>query len=157
MGVCSSDEKEATAVPGPEATYKNCTRFVVPITTGRIIKVYDGDSFWVAAYLKGDLYKFAIRLKGVDTPEMKASADHEKELARMAKKFVMDKIIGQVVAITGNAHEKYGRLLCNVSRDGEDIADALVARKLARRYDGGTKHKWTMEDLVAAKEYAAKC
>ena len=55
-------------------TWKECKPFVPPITRGRVIKVYDGDTITIASKLpfKGShLYRFGVRLLGMDAPEMK--------------------------------------------------------------------------------------
>ncbi len=50
---------------------KEVTRFVPPVSRGRVIKVYDGDTITIAAYLpyrKSKLYKFSVRPAGIHCP-----------------------------------------------------------------------------------------
>lgn len=38
--------------------------------------------------------------------------------------------------------DRYGRLLAALALDGQDVADTLIAARLARPYDGGTRQGW---------------
>ena len=62
--------------------------FVPPITQGYVTKVYDGDTITIAAKLPYDgspLYKFSVRLNGIDTPEIKTKNASEKQKALECK------------------------------------------------------------------------
>ena len=69
----------------PEKTkWEDTTPFVPPITRGRVIKVYDGDTITIAAklpYQESHLYRFQVRLLGMDAPEMKTDDPAEKRIA----------------------------------------------------------------------------
>ena len=58
--------------------WSNTLQFIPPINTGRVIKVYDADTFIVAAHLPYDsspLYRFTVRLNGIDYTEIKYGID----------------------------------------------------------------------------------
>jgi hypothetical protein len=62
--------------------------FTVPITGGYVIKVYDGDTITVASKLPFDnspIYRFSIRLAGIDTPEIKPRKDIPNRDLHIAK------------------------------------------------------------------------
>ena len=66
-----------------EIVWKNTKPFVPPLTGGRVIKVYDGDTITVANYMpfpNSPLYRFSVRLRGIDCPEIKTKNPTEKEL-----------------------------------------------------------------------------
>jgi endonuclease YncB( thermonuclease family) len=53
--------------------YHDTIPFIPPITSGKVIKVYDGDTVTIASKLPYDnspIYRFSIRLLGIDSPEM---------------------------------------------------------------------------------------
>jgi endonuclease YncB( thermonuclease family) len=61
-------------------SYKETLPFVPPITYGKVIKVYDGDTITIASKLPYDnspIYRFSIRLLGIDSPEIKSKTPTE--------------------------------------------------------------------------------
>ena len=122
--------------------YKNSIPFVPPVQFGKVVKVYDGDTITLATklpYENSPVYRFQVRLSGIDTPEMKTQNDTEKQCAQLAKKFVSDKILFKIVELRDVQMEKYGRLLAKIYCDDICINDLLCQRHLAVSYDGGTK------------------
>jgi micrococcal nuclease len=123
-----------------DATFQNTPPFVPPITDGKVVKTYDGDTITVAAQLLGGpIYRFSVRIKGIDCPEMKSKDQNEKEVALKAKAFVQDLLLNQMVRLENVETEKYGRLLADVIYQGASVGDLLVGEHLAVRYDGGHK------------------
>ena len=62
--------------------------FVIPITEGKVIKVYDGDTITVQfrlPYKKSKLYKISVRLNSIDCPELKTKNEIEKQCSKIAK------------------------------------------------------------------------
>ena len=108
----------------------------------QIVSVYDGDTFKInldcslAAYCE----KVSVRVRGVDTPEIKGKTAREKELAKKAKAFTKDFLAQTPVTLTHCGRDKYFRLLCDVSNgEGKDLAKELIKRDLGYAYDGGKK------------------
>ena len=125
------------------ANCKTAIKFVPPVTTGRVIKCYDGDTITIATYLpipESPLYKFSVRLIGIDCPEIRGKNDSEKTCAKLAKKFIEDKLLGNIITLENVDLEKYGRILADVVYNGENLGDLLVENRLAVRYDGGSKN-----------------
>ena len=112
------------------------------LTDVRFVKNYDGDTITVD--LKGQHPLFgddiSVRIAGIDTPEIKGKCAQEKELAREAKK-VVHKIMSTArkIRLKNVQRGKYFRILADVQADRKDVADILVKKGLAVRYDGGTK------------------
>jgi endonuclease YncB( thermonuclease family) len=130
--------------------YKNTVEFTFPIQCGKVVKVYDGDTITIAAkmpYIGGSpIYRFSVRLNGIDTPEIKGSSEDEKNLARMAREFVENMILHKWVRLENVKNEKYGRLLADVYIDDVHLNALLVEKRYAVAYDGGTKQipaSWT--------------
>lgn len=126
-----------------EINYEDTVPFIPPITEGKVIKVYDGDTITIACKLPYDeslLYRFSIRIFGIDTPEIRTKNKTEKEIAIKARDFVIDKIFGKTIQLKNIATEKYGRVLADVYCEECNIGNLLINEKLAVRYDGNKKN-----------------
>ena len=122
--------------------YQETIPFIPPITGGKVIKVYDGDTITIASklpYEKSLIYRFSVRIKKIDCPEIRTHNLDEKEIALIAKKFVEDKCLNKIVELKNLSTEKYGRILADVYIDNLNISDELIKNKLAVKYDGGKK------------------
>jgi endonuclease YncB( thermonuclease family) len=122
--------------------------FVPKIKQCKVIKVYDGDTITVAAFLKGDpeCYKFQVRLNGIDSPEMKGSSENEKKHAIISRNALSDQILNQIITLDVKGNEKYGRLLADVLYNGKNMNEWMVQNGYAVKYDGGTKKRDTKWD-----------
>lgn len=121
------------------ATYENAEKFVLPVTRGKVVNIYDGDTITLAFCLNGKLYRTQVRLLGIDTAEMKGSSDVEKFAARQAKNALLEKIMNQTVDLRRVGTEKYGRLLAEVWLGDENICKWMLAQGHAVPYEGGAK------------------
>ena len=123
--------------------WMHTTPFVAPITKGRVIKVYDGDTITVAAKLptttESPLYRFSVRLNGIDTPELKTKNEVEKRVALQARDALAAKILYRDVELRNVQTEKYGRLLAGIWLENECLNEWMIRQRFAVRYDGGTK------------------
>jgi endonuclease YncB( thermonuclease family) len=122
--------------------WEDTTAFTMPITGGQVIKVYDGDSITIAAYLPMDsspLFRFSVRLNGIDTPEIKGKNEDEKEAAKEARDALSNLILHKVITLKNVNTEKYGRILADVYLDDLCVNDWLIKEHYAVKYDGGTK------------------
>jgi len=123
-------------------TWEETLQFSVPIKSGRVIKVYDGDSITIAAKLPFDdstLYRFSVRLNGIDTPEIKGKNADEKEAAKLARDALSNLILNKNIILKNVDNEKYGRVLADVYLDELHINEWLIKERYAIRYDGGAK------------------
>ena len=122
--------------------WKDTIPFVVPIKGGRVIKVYDGDTITIASHLPyndSPLFRFSVRLNGIDTPEIKGKNENEKKVASLARDALRDKIMQKDVKLMGVQSEKYGRVLATVYFNNENINQWMINEHYAVEYDGGTK------------------
>lgn len=123
--------------------YSNTTKYIPTITYGKVIKVYDGDTITIAAYLDSDrsvIYRFSVRLNGIDSPEIKGKTDTEKKLAKQSRDALHNFIYGKIVKLENVSMEKYGRLLATVICEGVNVNTWMLDNKYAVCYDGGTKN-----------------
>jgi endonuclease YncB( thermonuclease family) len=113
-------------------------------------EVTDADTLKVAAYGWPDELKLKdVRIRGVDSPELRGRCQYEKDLARAAKLFVEDLVAqrsGRVrLTVIGCNSAKgggFGRCLSNVYVDQISIADALISKGLARPNFGEARRPW---------------
>ena len=127
----------------------------------KILKVYDGDTLWIASTLFNDkLYRFNIRMLGYDSPEMKPSLKNENReseiiAAKSAKKYLEDLILNKIVNVRFHDFDKYGRPLCEIyttisnkkclfsTKEKVCVNDLMIENGHGYIYDGGTKKKYT--------------
>jgi micrococcal nuclease len=124
-------------------SWEDTVQFVPPINEGVVIKVYDGDTFTLAAklpYNNSPLYRFSVRLKGINCPEMNSKNEEEKICADIAQAELSSYILGKKVALKNIKNEKYGRILADVLVDGYHINTHMLNKKLAVLYDGKKKN-----------------
>jgi len=152
----TTSEETTLSQPSPQPredfsgiTYSNTVPFVPPITYGKVVKVYDGDTITIAGklpYPESPVYRIAVRLNGIDTPEIKGQTQKEKDLAKQIRNTLHDKIFDKIVELKNTSSEKYGRLLADVYLDGICINEWLIDQGFAVKYNGGTKDRpeeWT--------------
>jgi endonuclease YncB( thermonuclease family) len=125
-----------------DVEYDKTVAFVPPITCGKVIKVYDGDTITVASklpHMDEPIYRFSVRLAGIDTPEIKGKTIHEKELAVAARDALNNLIFGKIVYFKNVSTEKYGRILADVYFENIHINSWMLEQNYAVPYFGGTK------------------
>jgi len=128
--------------------------FVVPVSGGEVIKVYDGDTITIAAKMpfKGSpLYRLPVRLIGIDTPEIKGKSEDEISVAKEARDALSALILHKNIVLKNVATEKYGRILADVYLDELHINKWLIEQRFAVKYDGGTKkppESWVQYRLI---------
>ena len=119
---------------------------------------HDSDTFRCVKYLKnydGDTINFnipdvhplfgkniSVRIRHVDTPEVKGQLPCEKEASRTAKRLVENKLkLAKNIELKNLGRDKYFRILADVYVDGINLAESLFKNNLAYRYEGDTKQK----------------
>jgi micrococcal nuclease len=85
-----------------------------------VVEVIDGDTLRVRAQVWIDLeLETLVRLRGIDTPELRGQCEAEKARARAAKE-----------------------ALARLAAGGQDLAQAMIAAGHARAYAGGERQGW---------------
>ena len=109
-----------------------------------VASIYDGDTFKINLNCSMAVYceKVPVRVRGVDTPEIKGQTEREKKLAQQAKEFTKEFLAQRPINLSNCGRDKYFRLLCDVTNgQGKDLAKELIKRDLGYSYQGGTKSK----------------
>lgn len=110
-----------------------------------VISIYDGDSFRASIKdyppIVGE--HMAIRINGIDTPELRGKCEKEKQLARKAKKFTVGHLRGaKSITLKNIKRGKYFRLIADVYIDGSSLGGLLLQNGHAVKYTGKTKQEW---------------
>lgn len=126
--------------------------FIIPpvfaqenVNVTRIINVYDGDTFRVDINELSDIVgkNIAIRINGIDTPEIKGKCPKENKLAIRARDFTRAFLKkDSIIKLSNLKRDKYFRLLADVYVDGESLGLALLKNGLAVKYSGKRKSSW---------------
>jgi len=99
--------------------------------------IYDGDTFKITIpntpAILGD--KIAIRVRGIDAPEMRSKAQDEREKARLSKQFTVAFLrSAKHIELRNMKRGKYFRIIADVFADGKSLAEQLLLHKLAAPY-----------------------
>jgi micrococcal nuclease len=111
----------------------------------RVLGVIDGDTIAVQARIwLGQDVDIHVRLTGIDAPELKGKCAQERRAAEEARATLAKLVSPGEVILSEIRYDKYGgRVLARVAApDGTDLAQALMARHLARPYDGRARAGW---------------
>jgi len=127
-----------------EEIIQNKIKFKAPVTEGRGIEAYDGDTVRIAQLLNINgqirIYEFSVRINGIDCPEIRTKNAVEKRCSLIAKQFAHDFIHDKRVVLSNIGVDKYGRVLADVNVDGVDLATEMVNRRYAVSYNGKKKN-----------------
>lgn len=129
-------------------------------TVSRLINVIDGDTIVCVLPVLGNFFKFNVRLRGIDTCELKSKDPSLREKALKARNFLITRLLNHpqrmekketqkhlednvvVVYLQCYEFDKYGRLLADVYLNAKNefsLSEELIREDLAYPYDGGKK------------------
>jgi micrococcal nuclease len=117
-------------------------------TVSEVTSIYDGDTF--RANIEGFPpivgEHIPIRISGNDTPELRGKCDKEKQVARLAKQFTVERLrAAKSITLQNIKRGKYFRLIADVYIDGYNLGELLIKHGHAVSYDGGTKPDWSQK------------
>ncbi|PHV10264.1 thermonuclease family protein [Chitinimonas sp. BJB300] len=92
---------------------------------GRVIEVLDGDTLDLIAT---NSHTYRVRLSYVDAPE------RDQPYGPLARQNLEQLLIGKQVLVLVHGQDKYGRLLGEVSRNGQDISEMQLQSGVAWHY-----------------------
>lgn len=111
----------------------------------QVLRVFDGDTFEARVKVwPGVEVTTRVRLRSVDAPELHARCDDERRGAVAAREALTRILAEGGVGVARVSQDKYGgRVDADVSTARtDDVAAALLARGLVRRYAGGRRASW---------------
>jgi endonuclease YncB( thermonuclease family) len=131
----------------------------------KILKIYDGDTLWLAIYIHNQLYKYKCRMLGYDSPEMKpplkqANREDEIKAAKASKEYLENLLKERYIKVEFFGYCKYGRPLINLyiytetvdcfgrKRYSEQkcVNEIMISKGYGYPYDGGKKKDFSNED-----------
>ena len=109
-----------------------------------LLSVTDGDTFKVRIEIWPSVEVVtAVRIMGIDTPEIHGKCVSEKAAALKAKARLTELLTGKQISLSGVKFDKYaGRIDAVVMVDRDNIGALLIQEGLAHAYDGKTKQGW---------------
>ncbi len=116
---------------------------MIGVFAALVLSVTDGDTFKARIPVWDNIdVVTAVRVRGIDTPEMKGKCPAEKAAALVAKARLAELLNGQVQLFHVEPDKYAGRVDADVSVNGKSVAAVLIAEGLARPYTGGARHGW---------------
>jgi len=117
---------------------------MIGVFAALVISITDGDTFKARIPVwDGIEVVTAVRLRGIDTPEIKGKCPAEKAAALAAKARLEYLLSSGDVQLFHVEPDKFaGRVDADVTVDGKPVAAILIAEGLARPYTGGARQGW---------------
>jgi micrococcal nuclease len=106
---------------------------------------FDGDTCTVTIQNIPEIFgkKISVRLKGIDTPEIRGKCPDEKRKALESKKFINSYLKNaKRIDLENTERGKYFRILANIVADGKDLSTLMIEKGLARPYQGEKRKGW---------------
>lgn len=110
-----------------------------------VVRVVDGDTLKLKVHIwLGQTVEVDVRVAGIDAPELRGKCPAERAKAAEARDYLNSLVGGRAIRIAQIRNDKYGgRVIADVTEpEAGDIAAAMLARGLARDYDGGKRDPW---------------
>jgi len=88
--------------------------------------------------------KISIRIRGIDTPEIKGKCEAEKTKAKAARKYIK-KLMSNAkqIDLINPKRGKYFRIVADIKADGIDVGTLMLKKGFAVPYNGnGKKGEW---------------
>jgi endonuclease YncB( thermonuclease family) len=130
---------ETDAAPAPAPVFG---RGIYP---AEVLRIADGDTFEARVQVwPGIAITTMVRLRGIDTPELKARCPEERIKAEAARQ-ALTKILGEgAVELSRVGLDKFGGRIdaAASSRSTPDVSAALLRAGMGRSYSGGRREGW---------------
>jgi micrococcal nuclease len=108
-----------------------------------IVRVVDGDTLEMDIDLWPSLRaRSMVRIKGLDTPELRGATACERALAQRASVYLATLAIGAAQVDLVEPDKFGGRIDARVTARGVDLVSAMLAAGHGRPYDGGKRSPW---------------
>lgn len=132
-------ETDASAAPAPTPVFGR------GIYRAEVLRISDGDTFEARVQVwPGIAITTMVRLRGIDTPELKARCPEERVKAEAARAKLATILAEGSVELRGVGLDKFGgRIDASAStRSTPDVSAAILRAGLGRSYAGGRRESW---------------
>ena len=129
----------------PASAAEDPGRTVAGPVAAAVTKVRDGDTVEVEAFIwPQQVVRTAVRLRGIDAPELKGRCAGEHAAAAAARGRLEALVGGQNVELREITGDKYfGRVLARLASDDvPDVAQQLMNEGLVAPYRGDKRRDW---------------
>ncbi len=109
------------------------------------IRCYDGDTctFTLPGVHPFFGEKISVRIRGIDTPEIRGKCAAEKTKAKAARDFLRNLLRNASrIDLVDAKRGKYFRIVAIARADGRDVAPLMIEEGLGRSYQGGRRTGW---------------
>jgi micrococcal nuclease len=108
-----------------------------------VVKIHDGDSILVDAHpWPGMTIRINVRVRGIDSPEIRGKCEAEKKAARKARDRMAELVKGGVRLENISLGKYAGRVVADAISKSGTVAVILINEGLARPYAGGKRTGW---------------
>lgn len=118
--------------------------YLKEFTNVQVIRVYDGDTFFVNIpylhFLIGS--NISVRIRGIDTAEIRGGTAETKALAQKSKEALIKLFENRTITLYNLNRDKYFRILADVKADDIEVKEYMIKNGYAKKYDGGKKESW---------------
>lgn len=108
-----------------------------------LLTVVDGDTFNAKVEVWPNVQvTTAVRLAGVDAPELKGQCAAERAAAQATRKRLTELLAGKITLAQVKPDKYSGRVDAVVTVNGKSVSDTLLAEGLVKPYAGGVRPRW---------------
>ena len=110
------------------------------------LRCYDGDTCTFSLPSVHPFFgeKISVRIRGIDTPEIRGKCESEKTKAKAARDFLHNLLRGaSQIDLVDAERGKYFRIIATVQADGVDVVPLMIERGLGWPYQGGKRKGWS--------------
>ena len=115
------------------------------VYSAEVLRIADGDTFEARVQVwPGIAITTLVRLRGIDTPELKARCPAERVKAEAARAKLTAILAEGAVEISRVGLDKFGGRIdaAASTRSTPDVAAAILQAGLGRSYSGGRRESW---------------
>jgi endonuclease YncB( thermonuclease family) len=138
VGSVSVDRETTASIPTTAA-------FGRGIYSAEVLRIADGDTFEARVQVwPGIAITTLVRLRGIDTPEMKARCTEERVKAEAARAKLAAILAEGAVELSRVGLDKFGGRIdaAASTRSTPDVSAAILKAGLGRGYSGGRREPW---------------
>lgn len=105
------------------------------LTNVQVIRVYDGDTFFVNIpylhFLIGS--NISVRVRGIDTAEIRGGDERTKKIALQQKEALTKLLENRKITLYNLNRDKYFRILADVKADDIDVKEYMIKNNFAKK------------------------
>jgi endonuclease YncB( thermonuclease family) len=138
-GVSAAADRDITGAIAPTPVFGR------GIYSAEVLRIADGDTFEARVQVwPGIAITTKVRLRDIDTPELKARCSQERAKAEAARTRLSAILAEGSVELSRVGLDKFGGRIdaAASTRSTPDVSAALLQAGLGRRYAGGRRESW---------------